>query len=103
MQKIKVIPIISESGNIVKNHYIIETEEGSYLQSYEDIIAFRPSSPNEFVVLDSDNWDCSTTTRKWLEVFLGESHNVTREKLLGYPAIYLDANLNKNNDIEQQK
>jgi len=81
MINVKVTPIISETGNIVKNHYIIHVEGGKFLQSYEDIVAYKPDDFNEKVVLDVGNWDASPTTRKWREKFLGESHLQTLVEL----------------------
>jgi len=72
--KVIVIPIISNNGNIIKNHYTIVTEQGTYFQSYGEIIAFVPGDTGKKILLDKNNWDKTLTTRSRRENFLCEPH-----------------------------
>jgi len=70
ISKLKVRQMESpRSYRPVANQFIIETEDGEYFQSYRTIIAFRPN--NGRTVLDTDSWDYSVTTLKYLKEFLG--------------------------------
>ena len=63
----------------VPNQFVIWTDEGSYFQSYESIIVFRPNdgSPTQ---LGSD-WEYSRTTGKYRNKFLNETKAETQAKL----------------------
>lgn len=90
--KIKVKPMRNAKGSIVKNQYLIFTPEGVYFQSYDTVIAFRPGNRFQAIVLDKHNWDYSTTTSKYRNLFLGEDTKTTRKKI--EDGIYLLARLN---------
>ena len=96
----------SSNGNLVPNQFIIGTEEGSYFQSYESIIAFIPARyitmfnfdtnqqefKNGHIILDENKWDYSKTTAKYRNQFLTESTTGTKKRIKsGY---YQLANLN---------
>jgi len=55
------------SGRPVANQFVIETPEGEYFQSYNSVVAFKPSGGN---VIFGKDWDYSNTTRKYLHQFL---------------------------------
>lgn len=61
MIKVKV----SESG---KNHYVIQTPDGLYLQSYDTVVAYKDNGGN--IYLDNRYWDHSKTTVKHVNMFL---------------------------------
>lgn len=73
------------------NHMEIETEEGTYLQSYNTIIAFQ-SYNGKVTILDRQKWDYSNTTAKHRNHFLNETTAETRRKING--GIYLLDDLN---------
>ena len=62
--------LISARGNKVANQFKIQTKTALVFQSYETVIAKIMKTGN--VYLDPD-WDCSSTTLKYLKVFLGIS------------------------------
>ena len=68
----------SSAGNLVPNQFIITTAEGVYFQSYRTVIAFVPVTGK--VKLDH-RWDCSRTTGKYRNKFLGENTRETRRKI----------------------
>ena len=53
-----------------KNQFTIDTDHGTYFQSYKSIIAFIPADYKEPTVLDEKFWDYSVTTSKYLNKFL---------------------------------
>ena len=73
------------------NHLEIETEEGTYLQSYDTIIAFQSYDRNT-TILDQDKWDYSRTTVKHRNAFLNETTKETQRKIDA--GIYTLADLN---------
>lgn len=67
-----------KSGREVTNQFIINTDEGCYFQSYQTVIVFIPNSgPIQLAA----NWDCSITTGKYRNQFLGEKKKETERKL----------------------
>ena len=78
----------------VKNQFIItvRTKKGrkEIFQSYNTVIAVRDEQGQ--IWLDKYKWDCSTTTGKYRNQFLGESINETRKKIKD--GIYKLADLN---------
>lgn len=52
-----------------KNQFIVETDQGTYFQSYRSMIAFIPFADSP-IVLDERYWDYSVTTSKYLNRFL---------------------------------
>ncbi len=80
----------NSSGRPVANQFIIYTDEGTYFQSYDSVIAFRDN--NRKITLDDYYWDYSRTTGKYRNEFLGEGIADTRAKIeLG---VYKLADLN---------
>lgn len=77
----------------VANQYEIETNEGTYFQSYRTIIAFRAN--DQKITLDRDSWNYSRTTGKYRNIFLGENTAETRKKIKS--GVYELAELNTNN------
>tara|TARA_R100001480_G_scaffold141884_1_gene139297 strand:+ start:617 stop:922 length:306 start_codon:yes stop_codon:yes gene_type:complete len=86
---IKVRNFFSTSGNQVPNQFIIETPAAVkggtaiYFQSYNTIIAKKiyPKNKIEKIYLDLKFWDCSNTTGKYRNQFLGENIVETRNKI----------------------
>ena len=78
MKKVKVRQMEGNHGP-VKNQFIIETEGGTYFQSYQSVIAFRPWGGK--TQLDTNEWDYSRTTGKYRNMFLGESKAETEKKI----------------------
>lgn len=81
IRKIKVRNMESRNGNLVPNQFIIYTDDGVYFQSYTTIIAFEPHEERGKVYLDERSWDCSRTTGKYRNEFLGEGIAETRRKI----------------------
>lgn len=77
--KIRVRNMQSTRGNDVPNQFIIHTAEGTYFQSYSSVIAFEPRGGK--LQLDENTWDCSVTTGKYRNQFLGEGIAETRKKI----------------------
>ena len=73
------------------NHLEIDTAEGTYLQSYNTIIAFK-SHGGKVTILDRQKWDYSNTTAKHRNHFLQETTKETRRKI--NEGIYLLDDLN---------
>lgn len=53
-----------------KNQFEIQTDDGSYLQSYRTVVAYVPNHSFDRTVLDPA-WECSRTTMKYVNHFLG--------------------------------
>ena len=68
-----------KSGREIPNQFIINTDQGTYFQSYKSIIAFR-NNDNK-VTLDEYYWNYSRTTGKYRNEFLGEYIEETRNKI----------------------
>lgn len=64
----RVENLTSSNGNYVPNQFNIEDKDKSYFQSYETIIAMRDSKG---IVIDSNAWNYSVTTSKYLRKWLG--------------------------------
>lgn len=79
MQYLRVENMQSSRGNKVPNQFEIATNEGTYFQSYQTLIAFR--SNDQEITLDENSWDYSRTTMKYLSMFLGHNAKVTRQKI----------------------
>ena len=119
--KVKVKNMKSSQGNSIPNQFIIETDEGTFFQSYQSIIAFRPFSRMESFVffskknrstgievkvcefwdtlngypafyLDKTYWDYSTTTGKYRNQFLGETKKETEKKIKSGEYALVDLN-----------
>lgn len=82
IHKAKVENMKSPNGREVPNQFIITTNDGQYFQSYDSVIAFRPKGAVVYgIILDAKNWDYSTTTGKYRNMFLAEDINETRKKI----------------------
>lgn len=68
----------TSSGSPVANQFLVITNEGSYFQSYSTVIAFKEVGGKVFL---DPRWDCSVTTGKYRNQFLGESIAETRKKI----------------------
>jgi len=89
----KVRNMTNAAGNKTANQYIVETDEGTYFQSYDTIIIFEPRSGGGKTQLDVHKWDCTATTGKYRNLFLGEHIAETRRKIKA--GIYELVDLNK--------
>lgn len=88
---VKVRNMKSSNGNAVANQFEIETDDATYLQSYNSIIAKRMVSG--VIYLDEYYWDYSVTTGRYRNMFLGENKGVTQMKIDS--GEYILTNLNK--------
>jgi len=75
----RVENMASSRGNLVPNQFIIETDKGTYFQSYNTVIAFK--SYEGKIQLDMNSWDCSVTTTRYRNQFLGENTKETRKHI----------------------
>lgn len=85
----KIRNIRNNSGNAVKNQFIIEDGNKRAFQSYNSVICVIE---NGCITLDSYFWDFSQTTGKYRNIFLGEDKKETERKIKA--GIYKLANLN---------
>ena len=64
----------------VPNQYVIKTDNGERIfKSYNSIIVLIDKQGNIF--LDENDWDYSSTTGKYRNLFLGENTNEIRKKI----------------------
>lgn len=68
-----VKPVMSPQGNFLKNQYVIETENGKFFQSYNDVIAYVPNLPCLPTLVDVKKMEFSISTQKQTENFLGKT------------------------------
>ena len=87
---VKVRNMLSSNGNSVANQFEIETDDATYFQSYNSVIAKRMIG---VVYLDEYYWDYSTTTGRYRNMFLGETKKETQAKIDS--GEYVLTNLNK--------
>ena len=78
--KIKVQNMISPCGNPVVNQFMITSGDYEYFQSYDTIIVKHKISTGE-ICLDAMSWNCSVTTSKYRNWFLGEHTQATKKKI----------------------
>ena len=90
--KVKVKNMISNNGNEIANQFEIWAGKFTYFQSYQTVIA-RKDNQTRKITLDRDAWDCSATTGKYRNIFLGEGIVETRKKIAS--GEYKLADLNK--------
>ena len=76
---VKVRNMMSDNGNAIANQFEIETDDATYLQSYNSIIAKRMDSG--VIYLDEYYWDYSVTTGRYRNMFLGETKKETQAKI----------------------
>ena len=85
---------IRDRGKAVANHFVINTEDGEYLQSYDSIVAHIPTG--EKVILGRD-WDYSATTLRHLKHYLDVSYSKKEiQGLIDDDVYQLDMFLNLN-------
>lgn len=77
------------TGKPIANQFLITTDNATYFQSYNTVIAVK-SGHN--IILDRDSWDYSVTTGKYRNQFLGETKKITQAKIDS--GVYQLANLN---------
>ena len=75
----KVIPLVTEFGNTVKNQYTFHDKDCFYFQSYDDIVAKIDQS--QIYIDESVYPNMSVTTCKWLGVFLEYTEEEIAEKI----------------------
>ena len=75
---VKVRNMKSSNGNSVANQFEIETDDATYFQSYNSVIAKRMIG---VVYLDEYYWDYSVTTGRYRNMFLGETKKETQAKI----------------------
>ena len=68
----------NRSGKEVANQFIITDKGKEVFQSYRTIIAIIE---NGKITLDRDKWNCSVTTGKYRNLFLGEGKKETETKI----------------------
>lgn len=97
----KVQNMKSSNGNTIANQFRIDTENGTWFQSYDSIIVFIPKfSRSELIKdeqatkiqLDSTYWDYSKTTGKYRNLFLVETKAETLKKIASGEYILADLN-----------
>lgn len=74
----RVRNMVGHGDRAVANQFEIFTDDGVYFQSYSTIITYQS---NGKVTLDRYNWDYSTTTGKYRNIFLGEKKSETERKI----------------------
>ena len=89
----RVTSLTTARGKPMANQYVIETTEGTYLQSYNVLIAFIPNNHNLKTQLDEKYWAWSNTTSKARNLFLGEKRDETEQKIKNHE--YQLVNLNE--------
>lgn len=77
----------------VKNQFLLYADDGTYFQSYDSIIAFKPNAHADKIQLDEYYWNYSKTTGKYRNLFLGEDRKETERKIKA--GDYVLTNLNK--------
>ena len=95
---IKVKNITNANGNAVANQFeIVDTDNGSYFQSYNSIIA-QVRDEDSAVYLDEYYWDYSRTTMRHLYNFLSQwGYDLNKKKVLELieDGVFTLTNLNK--------
>jgi hypothetical protein len=74
----KVQNMQSSNGNNIANQFLLTDGNKEIFQSYDTIIAINEGGK---ITLDEKMWDCSTTTGKYRNQFLGEGIAKTRAKI----------------------
>jgi hypothetical protein len=77
--KVKVYNMTGNSGREIPNQFVIQTNEGTYFQSYRSIIVFESNSGK--VQLDETYRDYYRTTGKYRNMFLNETKADTEKKI----------------------
>ena len=69
----------SPKGGARSNQIIIHNSQGRHFRSYDTTIAFI--NLDGAVYLDKKYWNYSSTTTRYLSIFLGEDGKTTRKKI----------------------
>ncbi len=88
--KMRVSNMRSSHYNTVANQFIIESPDGTYFQSYDSVIAFKPFDGK--IQLDEKKWDYSLTTGKYRNQFLNETKKETEAKIKSGEYLLTDLN-----------
>jgi hypothetical protein len=87
----KVKNMLSNNGNKIANQFVINTRNKAIFQSYNTIIAIIDYKNNK-TYLDRNNWNYSTTTSKYRNIFLNEKTKDTLKKIKNKEYILKDLN-----------
>lgn len=87
---LKVELMTNREGIGVVNQFVIFTDEGDYFQSCDCLIVFIPKKGR--IQLDIHFWDCFWTTRKYRDLFLGETGEDTEKKIASGEYLLKDLN-----------
>jgi len=74
----KVENMVSNSGNAIPNQYILALDNCTIFRSYDTAIAVKF---NDGTIVLSDDWDYSSTTSKYRNIFLDETTAETRRNI----------------------
>jgi len=86
----KVQNMISDrTGREAPNQFIIRGDHETTFQSYNSVIAKKRDGR---IYLDINMWDCSKTTGKYRNQFLGETKKETEAKIRNGTYILVDLN-----------
>ena len=86
----RVENMTGRTGKPVANQFKMHNEKGTYFQSYDTVIAFRPFTGK--IEIDRNKWDYSVSTGKYRNEFLGESKKETEKKIKSGEYILADLN-----------
>ena len=75
----KVVPMLNEMGNVVRNQYTYYYEGCHILQSY-DRWTVKIEGDGQ-IYMDNKSWDASKTTAKYRNKFLNMGTNEIHEKI----------------------
>ena len=79
MKQVTVRNMLSEkTGKAIPNQFVIYTDDATYFQSYDSIIAKRTS---EYLMLDSRYYNYSNTTSKYRNKFTGLTTAETKKAI----------------------
>ena len=81
-ETMKVENMTSARGNKIANQFIIDDGIVKVFQSYDSVIVKKYFSDEKWeVYLDENMWNCSVTTSKYRNQFLGENKAETQRKI----------------------
>lgn len=66
-----------EGHRTVANQFVIERDDGTYFQSYQTVIAFKPKASGGIIYVDPDWHTHSQSTSKHTAIFLSQSHGLS--------------------------
>jgi len=85
----KVVPMLNEVGNVVKNQYTYYFEGSHIFQSYDRWVIKVEDNGEGQIYLDEKSWDASKTTAKYRNQFL---NNEIHEKIKSEEIKVVDLN-----------